>query len=80
MPPPASRSACSDIPLPADDAARVAVGQTVRLTTDATGEDVFEGKVTAIDTHWIWQNGQRLTKEPLKIEGGEVRVPADAFL
>ena len=22
------------------------------------------GKVTAIDTHWIWQDGQRLTKEP----------------
>ena len=34
------------------------------------------GRVTAIDTHWIWQDGQRLTKEPLRIEGGEVRVPA----
>jgi glucarate dehydratase len=34
------------------------------------------GKVTAIDTHWIWQDGQRLTKEPLKIEGGMIRVPA----
>jgi glucarate dehydratase len=33
------------------------------------------GKVTAIDTHWIWQDGQRLTKEPLKIEGGHVQVP-----
>jgi glucarate dehydratase len=33
------------------------------------------GRVTAIDTHWIWQDGQRLTKEPLKIEGGLVRVP-----
>jgi glucarate dehydratase len=33
------------------------------------------GKVTAIDTHWIWQDGQRLTKEPLKIEDGCVRVP-----
>lgn len=33
------------------------------------------GKVTAIDTHWIWQDGQRLTKEPLKIEGGCVQVP-----
>ncbi len=33
------------------------------------------GKVTAIDTHWIWQDGQRLTKEPLKIEGGHVKVP-----
>ncbi|WP_313034654.1 glucarate dehydratase [Massilia alkalitolerans] len=34
------------------------------------------GRVTAIDTHWIWQDGQRLTKEPLRIEGGEVKVPA----
>ncbi|MGQ2994891.1 glucarate dehydratase [Variovorax sp.] len=33
------------------------------------------GKVTAIDTHWIWQDGQRLTKEPLRIEGGFVKVP-----
>ena len=33
------------------------------------------GKVTAIDTHWIWQDGQRLTKEPLKIVGGMVDVP-----
>jgi len=33
------------------------------------------GKVTAIDTHWIWQDGQRLTKEPLRIEGGMVQVP-----
>ncbi|MUI15876.1 glucarate dehydratase [Massilia dura] len=33
------------------------------------------GKVTAIDTHWIWQDGQRLTKDPLKIEGGFIRIP-----
>jgi glucarate dehydratase len=33
------------------------------------------GKVTAIDTHWIWQDGQRLTREPLKIERGYVQVP-----
>ena len=33
------------------------------------------GKVTAIDTHWIWQDGQRLTKEPLQIVGGLVAVP-----
>jgi glucarate dehydratase len=33
------------------------------------------GKVTAIDTHWIWQDGQRLTKEPLQIRGGYVQVP-----
>ncbi|MDH4553736.1 glucarate dehydratase [Pseudomonas sp. BN417] len=33
------------------------------------------GKITAIDTHWIWQDGQRLTKEPLRIVGGKVKVP-----
>jgi glucarate dehydratase len=34
------------------------------------------GTITAIDTHWIWQEGQeRLTAEPLKIVGGEVAVP-----
>jgi glucarate dehydratase len=38
------------------------------------------GKVTAIDTHWIWQDGQRLTKDPLRIEGGYVHVPKKAGL
>ena len=33
------------------------------------------GKVTAIDTHWIWQDGQFLTKEPLQIRDGYVDVP-----
>jgi glucarate dehydratase len=33
------------------------------------------GNITAIDTHWIWQDGQRLTKEPLQIQGGHIQVP-----
>jgi glucarate dehydratase len=33
------------------------------------------GNVTAIDTHWIWQDGEHLTKEPLKIAGGAISVP-----
>jgi glucarate dehydratase len=33
------------------------------------------GRITAIDTHWIWQDGQRLTKEPLRIVRGKVTVP-----
>jgi glucarate dehydratase len=33
------------------------------------------GRVTAIDTHWIWQDGQRLTKEPFSIRGGRLDVP-----
>lgn len=33
------------------------------------------GRVTALDTHWIWQDGQRLTREPLKIKDGHIAVP-----
>jgi glucarate dehydratase len=33
------------------------------------------GRITALDTHWIWQDGQRLTKEPLLIRGGAVELP-----
>lgn len=34
------------------------------------------GNITAIDTHWIWQEGiERLTKDPFKIEGGKIAVP-----
>ncbi|PRH45910.1 enolase C-terminal domain-like protein [Burkholderia multivorans] len=34
------------------------------------------GTITAIDTHWIWQEGDaRLTREPLEIAGGKVAVP-----
>ena len=33
------------------------------------------GRITAIDTHWIWQDGQRLTKEPFPIVQGMVPVP-----
>lgn len=33
------------------------------------------GRITAIDTHWIWQDGERLTRTPLVIEEGKVKVP-----
>ena len=34
------------------------------------------GNISAIDTHWIWQEGQEhLTKEPFKIVGGLIEVP-----
>jgi glucarate dehydratase len=33
------------------------------------------GIVTAIDTHWIWQDGQRLTKEPFQIVNGAIELP-----
>ncbi|NMM94445.1 enolase C-terminal domain-like protein [Bifidobacterium oedipodis] len=33
------------------------------------------GFVNAADTHWIWQDGQFLTKNPPVIRGGEIAVP-----
>jgi glucarate dehydratase len=33
------------------------------------------GDVTAMDTHWIWQEGARLTKDPLQIKAGKIAVP-----
>jgi glucarate dehydratase len=38
------------------------------------------GRITAVDTHWIWQDGQRLTREPLRIVDGEVALPASPGL
>ena len=34
------------------------------------------GQVTAIDTHWIWQDGEHLTRDPLRIVDGHVALPA----
>jgi glucarate dehydratase len=33
------------------------------------------GKITAIDTHWIWQDGQRLTRDPFQIVNGFITIP-----
>lgn len=33
------------------------------------------GEITAIDTHWIWQDGQGLTRDPLRIVDGHLTVP-----
>jgi len=33
------------------------------------------GEITAIDTHWIWQDGQQLTKNPFRIVQGGIEVP-----
>jgi glucarate dehydratase len=34
------------------------------------------GDITAIDTHWIWQDGQRLTTDPIPLVDGHLTVPA----
>lgn len=34
------------------------------------------GNITAIDTHWIWQEGtERLSKKPLLIKDGHIQIP-----
>jgi glucarate dehydratase len=38
------------------------------------------GTITPIDTHWIWQDGQPLTRNPLTIRNGAVTVPQKAGL
>jgi len=36
--------------------------------------------ITAVDTHWIWQDGQQLTRDPFKIVNGMLTVPDRAGL
>ncbi|MGE0219638.1 enolase C-terminal domain-like protein [Mycolicibacterium sp.] len=33
------------------------------------------GQITAIDTHWIWQDGQAITTDPYRIVDGYLSVP-----
>lgn len=35
------------------------------------------GDITAVDTHYIWQDGQYLCKDPLKIEHGRIAIRKD---
>ena len=32
------------------------------------------GEITAMDTHWIWQDGEYLTKDPLEIKDGYIEI------
>jgi len=47
----------------------------ISLTMVAHVAAAAPGRITPIDTHWIWQDGQQLTRDPLKIVGGCVSVP-----
>src|ERR1700732_3626700 len=38
------------------------------------------GRITAIDTHWIWQDGQRLTREALRVRDGKVALSGEPGL
>lgn len=35
------------------------------------------GKVNAADTHWIWQDGQDLCDDAMKIKEGKIKIPRD---
>jgi len=50
----------------------------ISLAMIAQTAAAIPGKVTAVDTHWIWQEGtERLTKNPPKITDGHIPVPAN---
>ncbi len=34
------------------------------------------GEITALDTHWIWQDGEGVTTAPLPIQHGQITVPS----
>ena len=38
------------------------------------------GEITALDTHWIWQDGQGLTADPFLIRDGAIEVPTSPGL
>jgi len=38
------------------------------------------GEITALDTHWIWQDDQALTTAPLQIVDGAIEVPSSPGL
>ena len=38
------------------------------------------GQPTAMDTHWIWQDGQYLTKNPMQIKDGVIEIPKEPGL
>ena len=46
----------------------------ISLAMVANAAAAAPGEIYAIDTHWIWQDGQNLTKNPYKIENGQLTV------
>ncbi|MFD1671808.1 enolase C-terminal domain-like protein [Agrilactobacillus yilanensis] len=48
----------------------------ISLAMVANAAAAAPGNIYAIDTHWIWQDGQFLTKNPYQIKGGQLTVPA----
>lgn len=47
----------------------------ISLAIVANTATAAPGDIYAIDTHWIWQDGQNLTKNPYQIKDGQLTVP-----
>lgn len=47
----------------------------ISLAMVANAAAAAPGRLYDVDTHWIWQDGQNLTKNPYKIENGQLTVP-----
>lgn len=47
----------------------------ISLAMVANAAAAAPGNIYAIDTHWIWQDGQFLTKNPYQIKDGQLSVP-----
>lgn len=47
----------------------------ISLAMVANAAAAAPGEVYDVDTHWIWQDGQYLTKNPYEIKNGEIYVP-----
>lgn len=52
----------------------------ITLTAFAHVAAAVPGTPTALDTHWIWQDGQNLLRDTPKIEGGYLQVPTEPGL
>ncbi|MFT9248417.1 enolase C-terminal domain-like protein [Lentilactobacillus hilgardii] len=48
----------------------------ISLAMVANAAAAAPGDIYAIDTHWIWQDGQYLTKNPYEIKNGQLSVPS----
>lgn len=46
----------------------------ISLSMAANAAAAAPGHINAIDTHWIWQDGQALTKHPYEIHDGQIHV------
>lgn len=68
----------ADFYLPADDAMRVAVGQKVGISTDATGDETFEGAISAIDPKVDVKSRNVLVRATLANKAHRLRPGASA--